>query len=157
MNHRTLLLPLIGLGLILLIAIGCSAPQPTPAPAVEAESIVKAWIAAYAAKDADKYLSLFGSDGEFMDPADPGFKGTGPQKMRNLQEMMKGGFATKEFAYKITSYFISPDGRFAAAEGTYTYMGNQGKVVTTPCASILEFKDGKITKETVYYDGSQFY
>jgi hypothetical protein len=51
------------------------------------------------------------------------------------------------FEAEIASYFISPDDRFAAAQGMLTDHG-----ITVPAAVIIEFKDGKIYKETRYLD-----
>ncbi len=110
------------------------------------ESILKDWIAAYAAQDdADKFLSLFGEDAEWMDWGEPMFKASGPRKIRDMEALIRS--SAHSFEVKIMSYFISPDGRFAAVQGTLT---DHGK--TVPAAVILEFKDDKINKETWYHD-----
>jgi hypothetical protein len=110
------------------------------------ESILKDWIAAYATQDdANKFISLFGDDAEWMDWGEPMFKESGPQKIKDMEEIIRSSAHT--FKVKITSYFISPDERFAALEGLLT---DHGK--TVPSAVILEFKDGKIHRETWYHD-----
>ncbi len=110
------------------------------------ESILKDWMAAYAAQeDADKFLSLFGDGAEWMDWGEPMFKESGPRKVKDMEDLIRSSAHT--FEVKITSYFISPDDRFAAVQGTLT---DHGK--TVPAAVILEFKDGKISKETWYHD-----
>jgi ketosteroid isomerase-like protein len=110
------------------------------------ESILKDWIAAYTAQDdADKFLSLFSEDAEWMDWGEPMFKASGPRKIKNMEALIKS--SAHSFEVKIMSYFISPDNRFAAVQGTLT---DHGK--TVPTAVILEFKDGKIDKETWYHD-----
>jgi hypothetical protein len=110
------------------------------------ESILKDWIAAYAAQDdVDKFLSLFEDDAEWMDWGEPIFKASGPRKIKDMEALIRS--SAHSFEVTITSYFISPDDRFAAALGTLT---DNGK--TVPAAAILEFKDGKIIKETWYHD-----
>jgi ketosteroid isomerase-like protein len=113
------------------------------------ESIVKDWIKAYAAHNADKYLLLFGDDAEWMDNADPMFKASGPRKIKDMEALIRS--SANLFEFKISSYFISPDSRFAAAQGTLTMQGN-----TVPTVVIIEFKESKINGETWYYDYSPF-
>ncbi len=123
-----------------------AAPQAAPTT----ESLVEEWSAAYAAEDVDKAFSLWSDDAEWMDNADPEFQSSGPQKVKDIESMIRGSVGS--FQVHITSHFISADGRFAAAQGTFAM-----NVKTAPAVAILEFKDGKIVKETWYYDGSQFF
>jgi hypothetical protein len=110
------------------------------------ESILKDWIAAYATQDdADKFLSLFDDDAEWADWGEPMFKASGPRKIKDMEALIRS--SAKSFEVKFTSYFISHDDRFAAALGTLT---DHGK--TVPAAAILEFKDGKIIRETWYHE-----
>lgn len=154
----------IGAILVLVLAIGCSASQAAPtlprerpwaAPAAGAEAIVKEWIIAWQSKDAEKYIALFSEDGETMFAPEPGFLDSGPQKVKGLEGTIRENFASKDV--RVTSYFISADGRSAAAEGTFTMYGKSGAKVTVPVAFILRFRDGKIASEILYYDGSPFY
>ncbi len=110
------------------------------------ESILQEWIAAYASQnDPDKFISLFSEDAEWVDWGEPMFKDSGPWTIRDMEEVIRSSAHT--FAVEVTSYFISPDGRFAAVEGNLT---DHGK--TVPAAAILEFKDGKIHKESWYHE-----
>ncbi len=155
----------VGAILVLLFASGCSGLQPaptfapsptaTPFPLADAEAIVKQWIAAWQSKDAEKYIALFSEDGEIMFVPEPGSLYSGPSKVKDIVGAIRENFALKDV--KVTSYFISADGQSAAAEGTFTMDGKSGAKVTVPVAFILGFKNGKISREIVYYDGSPFY
>ncbi len=155
----------IGPILVLLLASSCSGLQAaptlavsriaTPFPSADTEAIVKQWIAAWQSKDAEKYIGLFSEDGEIMFAPEPGSQYSGPEKVVVLEGTIRENFASKDV--KVTSYFISADGQSAAAEGTFTMDGKSGAKVTVPVAFILGFKDGKISREILYYDGSPFY
>lgn len=148
--------------MFLLVAISCTAQQktlslstPTPASSVETEATIKQWIAAWESRDAEKYMATFAPDGEIMFAPEPGALYAGPTKVQDLVGTIRENFASKQIHVK--SYFISADGQSAAAEGTFTMDGKTGPTVTVPVAFILRFKDGKISREILYYDGSPFY
>jgi ketosteroid isomerase-like protein len=117
----------------------------------EAESLVNAYIAAYEAKDATTYLSLFSRDADYID-----FAVQVHAKIRQLKDELISSFHREGFRFKIRSFFVSADGRFAALQGTYSDSGRRGQAVSVPIASFLEIRDAKITRETLYYDGSLF-
>jgi len=143
-----------------LIAAGAVLQQATPSakgssdPSAEvdaAEAIVKAYVSAYEAKDVRKYLSLFSREGDFLD--------YGVQihaKVRALKLELGRAFARGTFQFRVHSHFVSADGRFAALQATYTDLARGGEPVSVPTLAILEFGEGKIIKEILYYDGSQF-
>ena len=54
------------------------------------------------------------------------------------------------------SFFLSADGRFAALQGINEDPARSGEPASVPIVSLLEFRNGKITKETLYYDGRLF-
>lgn len=81
----------------------------------------------------------------------------GPYRIMDIKDDVSAAFASKYFQYKVTSSFASADGRFAALEGIYTdwiHGGNQ--TASAPCLVILEIKDSKIVKESIYYNGAVF-
>ncbi len=65
--------------------------------------------------------------------------------MKDIEALIRGSIGL--FQVRVTSYFISPDGQFAAAQGTFSMYGK-----TVPAVAILEFKDGKIHKESWYHE-----
>lgn len=116
-----------------------------------AEAVMKAYIAAYEAKDATAYLSLFSRDAVYVD-----FAVQVHAKVSQLRTELVSSFRRKGFRFSIQSFFVSGDGRFAALQGTYSDSGGRGQPASVPIASFLEIRDGKITRETLYYDGSLF-
>jgi ketosteroid isomerase-like protein len=143
-----------------LIAAGAVLQQGTPSakgssdPSAEvnaAEAIVKAYVSSYEAKDVRKYLSLFSGEGDFLD--------YGVQihaKVRALKAELGQAFARETFQFRVHSHFVSADGRFAALQATYSDLARSGEPVSVPTLAMLEFGEGKIIKEILYYDGSLF-
>lgn len=123
----------------------------TSAEVAAAEAIVNAYVSAYEAKDARKYLSLFAAGGDFLD--------YGVQihaQVKALKVELGRAFARETFHFRVHSFFVSADGRFAALQAIYTDLARNGKPVSVPTLAVLEFVEGKIAKETLYYDGSLF-
>jgi ketosteroid isomerase-like protein len=143
-----------------LVAAGCVLKRADPSanghsgPAAEvaaAEAIVRAYVSAYEAKDAHAYLSLFSAEGDFLD--------YGVQihaKVKALKKELSNAFARETFQFRVHSFFISADGHFAALQATYADRSRSGEPVSVPTLAVLEFLEGKIVKETLYYDGSLF-
>ena len=116
-----------------------------------AEELVKAYIAAYETKDATAYLSLFSKGAVYVD-----FAVQVHAKIRQLKEELVSSFRRQGFQFSIRSYFVSVDGRLAALQGRYRDSLRSGQSASVPIASFLEIHEGKITREALYYDGSQF-
>ncbi len=157
---------------VALFVVGCGSgpilPTPTalpPAPALTAtpyssalaEAVVKEWIAAYTTKNTDQLLSLYSEDARFMDTGDPAFRQSGPMAVKSVSEMLRMFLTSPYFKMEVISYFVSPDGRSAVVESSFSYVGNTGGSATSPAAAVLSIENGKIASETWYYDGSQFY
>ncbi len=166
MTHRTLTHQMIGFTVFLLLAVACSAvqpapapaptlipPTPTPSPASVAETIAQQYAVASNTKNADLYLSLFSSDAVTMDYG----VNYGPFRVMDIKDDVYTNFASKYFQYKITSFFVSADGRFVAVEGIYTdWVRGGNNTASAPCLAILEIKNGKIVKESLYYNSAPF-
>ena len=114
-------------------------------------SLTEGYISAYAAKDAATYLNLFSKEADYFD-----FAVQVHAKIKLLRDELRRSFHRKEFRLTFHSSFVSPDGRFAALQGTYNDTTRAGDPTSVPIASILEFQNGEIVKETLYYDGSLF-
>lgn len=127
-----------------------ASPKP-PATARTASSLAAAYVSAYQAKDVAKYLSLFSKDADYVDYGVQVHK-----KIRQLKEELRLSFERDEFHLEVHSSFVSEDGRFAAFMGSYTDTERRGRDISVPIVSILEFHNGEIIKESLYYDGSDF-
>ncbi len=105
---------------------------------------VKGWSAALNARDPDRIVSFYSPDAVGYDATfSPGF-------FQNYGAI--NGFYHSEFAsfdWKPKSFFVSGDGQFAASLGIYTDVNG-----TAPDVILLEFKSGKIVKDTRYYGGA---
>ncbi len=135
-----------------------TAPIPTPtSPVSAAESLAQAYIAANDGKQAVDYLDLFSDDAVYMDNGNAAAREEGVVYVRNSRTYVIYLFSLKNYAMKMSSHFVSADGRFIALSGTYTNTGKDGNPASVPVAVLLEVKDGKLVREDVYYDSSPFY
>ena len=125
-------------------------PKPS-ATGRTARSLVTAYVSAYQVKDVAAYLSLFSKGADYVDYGVQVHK-----KIRQLKEELRLSFHREEFHLVIHSFFVSTDGRFAALMGSYTDTERSGRAISVPIVSILEFHNGEIIKESLYYDGSDF-
>lgn len=121
-----------------------------------ADTLAKAFISAYEGKDIVKYQSLFDKDAILEDLGSLSARNAGAVYIRNISTMIGITFRSNEFEVKLPTYFVSVDGRYVSLMGTYTNKGMDGKIHTVPTAVILEIRDGKIIRETDYYDGTDF-
>jgi ketosteroid isomerase-like protein len=126
-------------------------PSNAPSEVASAFALAAAYASAYEAKDAVVYLALFSRDADYVD-----FGVQVHAKIRLLKDGLLRSFQREQFRLIIHSTFVSSDGRFAALQGTYHDTGRAGDPASVPIASILEFRDGAIVKESLYYDGSLF-
>jgi hypothetical protein len=116
-----------------------------------AHNLATAYAAAYEAKDAVAYLSLFSKDADYFD-----FGVQVHAKIKTLKEELRRSFRREEFRLAVHSIFVSSDGGFATLRGTYTDTARSVYPASVPIASILEIRSGQIHKEYLYYDGSLF-
>jgi len=126
-------------------------PSKPSSPGKTAQTLVTAYASAYRAKDVDAYLSLFSKDADYFD-----YGVQVRKKIRQLKEELQLSFQREEFRLEINSSFVSSDGRFAALMGRYTDSERRGRRISVPIVSILEFHNGEIITESLYYDGSDF-
>jgi ketosteroid isomerase-like protein len=118
------------------------------------QAIVEKWIAANQAYDAYAILSLYSDDITWMDY---GYN-DGPYHKVGLNGAVHEWFASEALKVEVKSYLVTRDGHFAVIQAIYSEKdGITGKWASTPAVAILEFKDGKITHETWYYNTSVFY
>jgi len=99
-------------------------------------------------------LSLYSDDITWMDY---GYN-DGPYHKVVLIGAVHEWFASEALKVEVKSYIVTLDGRFAVVNAIYSEKnGLTGKWNSTQAVAILEFKDGKIVKETWYYNTSVFH
>jgi len=105
--------------------------------------------------DADGLMALYGEDVFWMDHG----SGDGPLSRGNLDYFVHETMADQgSFGFRLESYLITPDGRFAALQVCFSmYRAFDGKRATAPCTVLLEFGNGHIISETWYYNGDHFH
>ncbi len=144
------------IGLMVLVALVLAAcGQAVPdhsADIAAAEAIAKKFTEASSTKNADQYIALLSTDYNFMDYG----VNDGPINYSEMKLTAPTLFQIPNFQLKISSTIVSADGRFITVLSMYTFSSKNGQPATVPAVGILEIRDGKITSETWYYDGSWF-
>lgn len=140
------------MGLALLLpACGASPAGGSAGSVKKTFALVEGYVDAYHALDADKFMSYFAEDAVYLDMA---LKDFGAYSRDALDRSVHSTFKGEGFKVEVVSFFISPDGKFAALEGTYYDLNKSGQQVGMPMVIILEIQESKIIKETDYYDRS---
>jgi|WetSurSiteA1Bulk_404760.scaffolds.fasta_scaffold15998_1 hypothetical protein len=118
------------------------------------QAIVEQYISAYKNNDADALLALYSDDYVFNDYG----LDDGPWTKSQLSYFVREAMSTKSFKFYVPSYVITPDGRFAILDGNFSQVApSTQKMVTVPEYNLLEFKDGKIIAESLFYNGEAFH
>ena len=160
------ILPMLTLCLGILVLAACRpaftpTPSPTPVPTAtapapntsgqtvdETVALVKAFVAAWDARDPDALLAFYAHDvrsydansgGQFMD-------------YLTLDDVLHHDLVNGVFTVKFSSFFVSDNGRFGVMVGAFTQKVTDN-TVTRPYVSLLEFKLGKIIRVIDYYGG----
>lgn len=122
---------------------------PDTAPAKATQVIVEKFIAANSKYDPDTLVSLYSPDILWMDNGDM----YGPLHFDQLEWMIRNDYSPDQMTLSFRSYLVSFDGRYSVVEGTFsTKNKTTGKWVSMPAVAVMEFKDGKIYRETWYYN-----
>jgi len=133
-------------------AVKSDVPDTTAAKATQA--IVQQYIAANQDQDADLLISLYSDELVWMDYG----LNDGPSGKGNISFAIREAMGTGYYEVQFKSYLVTPDGRFAVLQGTYSQAAKStGKWIYVPAYVVLEFKDSLIVTETWYYDGSVFH
>jgi hypothetical protein len=136
------------------IARGAVAPGSAAARTAisEATAAVGKWLAAYNRRDAGVYLSGYADDARYVDVVSPTWR---VMTKGQLTADVASRFVRKEFASKLepspgspfsSACFVSPDGRYAAVQGTYAD-AHAGVVGGLPMLVILELRAGQIIRQ----------
>ena len=149
--------------LVALVAIVVLSACPTtreggpPSEPAALDSVLAAWGPAWSSSDAGKLVPLYTEDVYFEDV---------PLGAVVKNRDALGGFAAGVFAgfadlrFEVTSRFVSADGKWGSME--WVFHGRQTKdfpglpATNRPFlvrgASVVEFRDGKISRESDYWD-----
>lgn len=141
--------------LIVLLLCSCAPVKPNVPDTPEgkaAQVLVEKFITANKAYDAEAILSLYADDMVSMDYG----MDDGPFDKASLDVIVKMYTNPENYKNKYGPYIITPDGRFVVIQVEYSKKGATGKWVSTPTYGVLELKNGKIFRETWYYNGEVF-
>ncbi len=109
----------------------------------------EAFTRALEAKDIERIVGHYTEDAVFV--SCPGKAARTLQGREALRSMFRGMFRSPESQFHV-SWVLSSGGR-AAAEWTFIRPDPQdGRRQTIYGASIFELRDGKVVRETIYYD-----
>ena len=147
------------LGIILLTLAGPASVLPASPPDGQAtlERILDEWASAWSSKDVAKFMALFTDDAVYEDVT----FGEVAQGSEELRKFATGTFdAFADLNFELKARFVSADGRRGALE--WLWRGRQtkdlpglpatGKPFEVRGASVLEFRDGKISRTADYWD-----
>jgi steroid delta-isomerase-like uncharacterized protein len=151
------------LGMILLTLAGPASVLPARPPEGQAalERLLDAWASAWSSKDLTKFMALFTEDAVYEDVT----FGEVNQGSEGLRKFATGTFdAFGGLNFELKSRFVSTDGRRGALE--WLWRGRQtkdlpglpatGKPFEVRGASVVEFRDGKISRNADYWDLSTY-
>jgi len=119
----------------------------------EATTAIGQWLVAYNGRDAASFLSFYAEDARYVDLVSPKWR---VMTKNQLAADVASRFPRDEFQSKLepspgsamdSAYFVSPDGRFAAVQGTYLDLGTPGGL---PMLIVLELEAGQIVRQHNY-------
>ncbi|MCL4875123.1 MAG: nuclear transport factor 2 family protein [Anaerolineae bacterium] len=111
------------------------------------QAIVENWIVAYQTSEAEALLSLWSDDITWSACTN---SPCAAYYLADLKHYVPRDFKNPEFKVEIQSYLITTSGKYAIVQALYADP-MVGLRTPTPAVAILEFKDGKISKETWYW------
>jgi hypothetical protein len=118
-----------------------------------ATATLKQWVAAYNSRNAEAFLASYADNAKHMDVVSPDWR---VMTKSELAADVASHFPRADFKSRLEpspsaalspladSFFVSADGRFAAAQGSYKDVGVS---VAAPMLVILELQGGKIVKQ----------
>ena len=120
-----------------------------PSEPAALDSVLAAWGPAWSSSDAGKLVPLYTEDVYFEDV---------PLGAVVKNRDALGGFAAGVFAgfadlrFEVTSRFVSADASGAAWNGCFPGLPATNRPFLVRGASVVEFRDGKISREADYWD-----
>jgi ketosteroid isomerase-like protein len=119
-------------------------------PAQQTTALVEAFMAAWDSHDPDEISSFYADDVSSYDATAGGV----PFTKDDIDGVLFGPYGRGAFDVVLTSYFVSPDGRFAATLGTFAQQDGSGSLVSQPYVALLAFVNGKVSWVYDYYGGA---
>jgi ketosteroid isomerase-like protein len=131
---------------------GAVAPGSTAAKTAiaEATATISKWLSAFNGRDAASFLSFYAADAKYVDVVSPKWR---VRTKSQLAADVASRFPRAEFQSKLepspgspmdSAYFVSPDGRFAAVQGTYLDLGTPDGL---PMLIVVELEAGQIIQQ----------
>ena len=120
----------------------------------EATATIEQWLAAHNGRDAASFLSFHAEDARYVDLVSPKWR---VMTKSQLAADVASRFPRTEFQSRLepslgsamdSAYFVSPDGRFAAVQGTYADLGTPAGGL--PMLIVLELEAGQIVRQHNY-------
>ena len=141
---------------MLAVSSGTLAPgSPAAERAIaEATTAIGQWLVAYNGRDAAAFLSFYAEDARYVDLVSPKWR---VMTKNQLAADVASRFPRNEFQSKLerplgsamdSACFVSPDGRFAAVQGTYADRGTPPGGL--PMLIVLELEAGQIVRQHNY-------
>ena len=131
-------------------ATATSHPSPAPDPVDEIYQLLQGWMDACHGVDAEKYMSYYSESLTYLNVA---IKDFGTITYDDFNTNTHDDFRQEGCDIEFNLFFISPDGKSVAIEGTYNTRNRSGRQVSILIAIILEIQNGKIVRQTDYLDG----
>jgi len=144
----------IGIALLMSACGQIKADVPDNPDAKATQALVQEWMAVSKANDYQKLIALYADDLVWMDYGD----NYGPLDKGNLSYDLQYESGPEQMKLKYKSYLVTSNGHCAVIQATFsTHARSTGKWVSMPAIAILEFKDGKIVRESWYYNNNAMY
>lgn len=119
-------------------------------PATRTAERVEAFAAAWAGDDPDALSAFYADEVRSYDATAPGAS----FGKDTIDGVLRSQWAQDDFEAAITSYFVSPDGSFAATLGTFVWPDRTGSLVPQPYVSLLAFEGEQLVWVYDYYGGA---
>lgn len=130
-------------GLMLLMVSACGGGKEMS----DVEAIVQYWKVALESLDLEKTMSFYANDIVWDDAASKDHL----TSKSEVLAMYRWFYALTDVKMNVTSSFVSGDGKWATAE--WMWSGTEGvRDYSIQGVSILEIRDSRIVRETIYYD-----
>jgi hypothetical protein len=143
----------------IILTVGCSqsgnaADVPDNPQAKATQALVEQYIHAITSYDPAALESLFSEDYVYSDFG----RFIRTETRGNIIYMLTEEMSLRDYKAEIYTYTITSDGRFAVLQYLYSEIQpSTGNWAAAPVYNVLEFKDGKINRESLYYNSENYH
>ena len=138
----------LGLLLVLLLAAACNTAR-SDTLISQNTKVMKGFTAAWNDLDPDNLLSFYAKDVKSLDATAYGMVFS----YTMISDVLHSIASSHAFAVSLPYFFVSEDGRHAAAVGTFSELQLSGEYEPVPYVSLIEIDQGKIVWVFDYYGG----